>query len=156
MLRVVKVRLYPTSKQKMLLLKTFGSCRFVYNLMLDKKIETYRKDKTSLSTFSLINELPILKKENFDWLKEVDSTSLQQSIKNMDKAYQGFFKGGDFPKFKSRHQLTQSYQTTNAKIVDNNSIKLPKHNGKEVGLDIGVKKLATLSDGTEFRRLHLL
>ena len=199
MLRVVKVRLYPTLEQQTLLSKIFGSVRFVYNTMLDKKIKAYQLDKTSISAFSLIKELPIMKNSDFDWLKEVDSTALQQSIKNMDSAYKSFFKGGGFPKFKSKHQLRQSYQTTTAKILNNTIIKLPKlgnveirgwrefegklktvtvsfyagqyhaslifddgkdfiapkHNGKEIGLDIGVKVLATLSDGTKYKPLEL-
>jgi putative transposase len=90
-LNIVKVRLYPNEEQKTILEKTFGSVRFVYNQMLEKKIKAYEKDKTSISCFSLIKELPKMKKSAFEWLKEVDSTALQQSIKNMDRAYQGFF-----------------------------------------------------------------
>jgi putative transposase len=117
MLNIVKVRLYPNKEQKTILHKTFGSVRFVYNTMLNKKIKAYEKDKISLSTFTLIKELPQMKKANFEWLKEVDSTSLQQSIKNMDKAYQGFFKlKRGYPKFKSRHHSKQTYQTTTAQI----------------------------------------
>jgi len=119
MLNIVKVRLYPNKEQKTILHKTFGSVRFVYNTMLDKKIKAYEKDKISISTFTLIKELPLMKKSNFEWLKEVDSTSLQQSIKNMDKAYQGFFKlKKGYPKFKSRHHSRQSYQTTTANIKE--------------------------------------
>jgi len=117
MLNIVKVRLYPTDKQKAILSKTFGSVRFIYNFMLETKIEAYKNDKTSISAFELIKKLPKMKKFNFEWLKEVDSTSLQQSIKNMDKAYQGFFKlKKGFPKFKSRHNSKQTYQTTTAQI----------------------------------------
>jgi len=119
MLNIVKVRLYPNEEQKAILHKTFGSVRFVYNVMLDKKIKAYEKDKTSISTFTLIKELPQMKKFDFEWLKEVDSTALQQSIKNMDKAYQGFFKlKRGYPKFKSRHHSKQSYQTTTAQIKE--------------------------------------
>ena len=119
MLNIVKVRLYPNKEQKTILHKTFGSVRFVYNTMLDKKIKAYEKDKISLSSFTLIKELPLMKKSDFEWLKEVDSTSLQQSIKNMDKAYQGFFKlKRGYPKFKSRHHSRHSYQTTTAKLKE--------------------------------------
>ena len=58
MLNIVKVRLYPNKEQKAILHKTFGSVRFVYNTMLNKKIKAYEKDKTSISTFTLIKELP--------------------------------------------------------------------------------------------------
>jgi len=198
-LNIVKVRLYPSEEQKTILNKTFGSVRFVYNQMLEKKIKAYEKDKTSLSCFSLIKELPIMKKTNFDWLKEVDSTSLQQSIKNMEKAYQGFFKlKRGYPKFKSRHHSRQSYQTTIAKLKedklylakigliemrgfrkfggklktvsisfeanqyhasllfdDGKEFKKPKHNGKKVGIDVGVALFATLSNGKMIKPLKL-
>jgi putative transposase len=196
MLNIVKVRLYPNDEQKNILLKTFGSTRFVYNHMLSKKINAYKEDETSISTFDLIKELPIMKKGDFEWLKEVDSTSLQQSIKNMDKAYKGFFNGGGFPKFKSRHHSRQSYQTTTAKLKedklylakigliemrgfrkfagelktvtiskeanqyhasllfdDGKEFKKPKHNGKKVGIDVGVALFATLSNGKMIKPL---
>ena len=62
MLNIVKVRLYPTDEQKAILSKIFGSVRFIYNFMLEKKIEAYKNDKTSISTFTLIKELPKMKK----------------------------------------------------------------------------------------------
>ena len=198
MLNIVKVRLYPNDEQKNILLKTFGSTRFVYNQMLSKKINAYKEDESSISTFDLIKELPIMKKGDFEWLKEVDSTSLQQSIKNMDKAYKGFFNGGGFPKFKSRHHSRQSYQTTTAKLKedklylakigliemrgfrkfdgrlktvtvsfeanqyhasllldDGEEFKKPTHNGKKVGIDVGVALFATLSNGKMIKPLKL-
>ena len=57
MLNIVKVRLYLNEEQKTILHKTFGSVRFVYNIMLDKKIKAYEKNKTSISIFELIKEL---------------------------------------------------------------------------------------------------
>ena len=199
MLNIVKVRLYPTDEQKAILSKTFGSVRFIYNFMLDKKVEAYKNDKTSISTFELIKELPQMKKSDFEWLKEVDSTSLQQSIKNMDKAYQGFFKlKRGFPKFKSRHHSRQTYQTTTAQIKneklylakvglieirgfrkfggklktvsisfeanqyhasllfdDGKEFTKPSHNGKKVGIDMGVAIFATLSNGKMHMPLKL-
>ena len=199
MLNIVKVRLYPTDEQKAILSKTFGSARFIYNFMLEKKIEAYKNNKTSISRFELIKELPKMKKSDFEWLKEVDSTSLQQSIKNMDKAYQGFFKlKRGFPKFKSRHHSRQTYQTTTAQIKneklylakvglieirgfrkfggklktvsisfeanqyhasllfdDGKEFTKPSHNGKKVGIDMGVAIFATLSNGKMHMPLKL-
>ena len=198
MLRVVKVRLYPTDEQQNILAQTFGSVRFVYNYMLDKSINTYQATKKSLSAFTLNKELPIMKKGEFPWLKNVDSTSLQQTILNMEKAYKGFFNGGGFPKFKAKHDSYQSYQTTTAKMKgdklfltkvglvtikgmrdfegklktvtvslvagqyhasllfdDGKEFVKPQHNGKVVGLDIGVKILATLSNGDMHQPLEL-
>ena len=125
MLNVVKVRFYPNEEQITILSKTFGSCRFVYNYMLDTKNKEYAKTQINLGAFTLIKKLPIMKNSDFPWLKDVDSTSLQQTIKNMDKAFKGFFNGGGFPKFKSKHDAHQSYQTTTAKIKGD-SLFLPK------------------------------
>ncbi|EJF06145.1 transposase, partial [Thiovulum sp. ES] len=131
MLRVVKVRLYPNKKHIELLSQHFGSSRFIYNFMLSQKNENYQNG-INISTYDLKKQLPQMKKsDNFSWLKEVDSTSLQNSVLNLDKAYKNFFrqvKNGEkagFPKFKSRHNTKQSYQTSTAKIR-NSKLYLPK------------------------------
>jgi putative transposase len=146
MLQVVKVRLYPNAEQKQLLLQHFGSCRFVYNRMLDMKIKDYGEG-IKTSAYDLKKLLPVMKKsEEFSWLKEIDSTALQNSILNMDKAYQNFFrrvKNGEksgFPQFKSRHDSRQSYQSSTSSIKEN-KLYLPKigliktkfHRGEIIG-----------------------
>jgi len=125
MLRVVKVRLYPTEEQQNILAQTFGSTRFVYNYMLDKSIKAYQSTKKTLNVNALKKELPTMKKGDFPWLKDVDSTSLQYTILNMEKAYKRFFNGGGFPKFKAKHDSRQSYQTTTARLLGD-KLYLPK------------------------------
>ncbi len=131
MLKVVKVRLYPNKEQQLLIHKTFGSCRFVYNQLLDAKIKAYECGD-NLSIYELKKRLvPMKKAKGGEFLNEVDSTALQNSILNMDKAFKNFFrkvKQGErkgFPKFKSKHNSYQSYQTSTAKIK-NNKLYLPK------------------------------
>ena len=134
-LRAYKYRLYPNKKQQELINKTIGCCRFVYNYYLNKKIELYKVEQKSMSYNACANDLKLLKKEK-EWLKEVDSISLQQSLKDLDVAYQNFFrriKNGDkqvgFPKFKSKKNPKQSYRTQNVNnniSIDGNKIKLPK------------------------------
>lgn len=134
-LRAYKYRLYPNKKQEELINKTIGCCRFVYNYYLNKKIELYKVEQKSMSYNACANDLKYLKKEK-EWLKEVDSISLQQSLKDLDVAYQNFFrrvKNGDkqvgFPKFKSKKNPKQSYRTQNVNnniSIDGNKIKLPK------------------------------
>ncbi len=134
-LRAYKYRLYPNKKQQELINKTIGCCRFVYNYYLNKKIELYKVEQKSMSYNACANDLKHLKKEK-EWLKEVDSISLQQSLKDLDVAYQNFFrrvKNGDkqvgFPKFKSKKNPKQSYRTQNVNnniSIDGNKIKLPK------------------------------
>jgi putative transposase len=86
-----KFRIYPDSEQEELLNKHFGATRFIYNYSLDLKIKTYQKDKKSISCFDIIKLLPKLKKK-YEWLKEINSQSLQMSIRNLDNAFTKFFK----------------------------------------------------------------
>jgi putative transposase len=148
MLKGLKYRLYPINSQKELIAKHIGSSRFVYNLALETKNTAYLGSKHNFSPFDLIKQLPELKKE-CEWLKEVNSQSLQQSIQNMDIAFKKFFKGAGFPKFKSKHRGKQSFSIPQNVIVENNLLIIPKF--KE-GIDIvlhreikGILKSATIS-----------
>lgn len=106
-----KFRIYPNEKQRVLIAKTFGCARFVYNYYLDKKIKLYEESKQSLGYNACSADLTLLKKET-EWLKEVDACALQSSLKNLDAAYQKFFKEhSGFPKFKSKHDSKKSYTT---------------------------------------------
>ncbi|GJM58378.1 hypothetical protein EROP_20710 [Erysipelotrichaceae bacterium OPF54] len=90
--KACKFRLYPTVAQKILLAKTFGCVRLVYNHWLDRKISQYKEDQTALSYTSCAKELTVLKKtDQYDFLKEVDSISLQQSLRHLDQVFQNFF-----------------------------------------------------------------
>jgi len=148
MLKGLKYRLYPTNSQKELIAKHIGSSRFVYNLALETKNSAYLGSKHNFSPFDLIKQIPELKKE-CEWLKEVNSQSLQQSIQNMDIAFKKFFKGAGFPKFKSKHKGRQSFSVPQNVIVENGLLVIPKF--KE-GINIvlhrlikGTVKSATIS-----------
>jgi putative transposase len=125
MLKGLKYRLYPTNSQKELIAKHIGSSRFVYNLALETKNTAYLGYNHNFSPFDLIKQLPELKKE-CEWLKEVNSQSLQQSIQNMDIAFKKFFKGAGFPKFKSKHKGKQSFSIPQNVIIENNLLIIPK------------------------------
>ena len=91
MLRVVKVRLYPNDAQKQLLSQHFGSARVAYNVMLRKSIDAHEAGE-KISVYELKKLLPIMKQtDEFGWMKEVDSTALQNAVINLDKAYKHFF-----------------------------------------------------------------
>jgi len=116
-LRAYKYRIYPNKTQAELINKTIGCYRFVYNYYLAKKINLYKTEQKSMNYTACANDLKNLKKE-YEWLKEVDSISLQQSLRDLDTAYQNFFrriKNGEkevgFPKFKSKKNPKQSYRT---------------------------------------------
>lgn len=127
--RAYKYRIYPNKKQEELIQKTFGCSRFVYNYFLDLKIKSYNEDKKSINYNKTSKLLTQLKSEK-EWLKEPDKDSLQKSLKDLDCAYQNFFKNHNgFPKFKSKKDRNKSYRTscTNNNIrFENNHIKLPK------------------------------
>lgn len=127
--KAYKYRIYPNKKQKELLSKTFGCCRFVYNHYLNRRVVLYKEKNKSLTYNQNSKDLTSLKKE-LTWLKEVDSTALQSSLKDLDVAYQKFFKEhSGFPKFKSKRTYRYSYKS---KVVGKNIqynvkyIKLPK------------------------------
>ena len=128
--KAYKFRIYPNKKQKEILAKTFGCCRFVYNHYLAKKIALYKTSNTTLTYNQCCSDLTQLKNELI-WLKEVDKFSLQNSLKDLDNAYQKFFKEHNgFPKFKSKKKIHKySYRTSftnnNIEFCDKH-IKLPK------------------------------
>ena len=198
--KAYKFRIYPNKTQEVLIQKTFGCTRFVYNHYLAKRIDLYQKENQTLSYGSCSADMTKLKKE-LDWLKEVDSTALQSSLKDLDIAYQNFFrrlKQGNqkagFPKFKSKRNNHKSYKTKMNIRLDEKTIQLPKlgkikckvsrqiegriisatvsqtpsgkyfvslictevypqqleQSGELIGLDLGLKEFAILSNGEKF------
>ena len=131
-LKSYKYRIYPNKEQEILIQKTFGCCRFVYNQTLAYRIELYQTQEKSMSKFDSINYMVRELKSKYEWLLEPDKFALSNAIENLDNAYQKFFKEhSGFPRFKSRHNHRKSYTT---KITNNNievsfeksQIKLPK------------------------------
>ena len=104
MLKGIKVRIYPDYLKQTEINKLLGCSRFVYNYSLNLKSTTYKESKTNLSTSDLNKE--IIKLKNTDthiWLKDAHSKVIQQSLIDLDKSYNNFFKNGSgFPKFKSK------------------------------------------------------
>lgn len=198
--RGFKYRIYPNASQRDQIARTLGCCRFVYNRALDVKKSAYAKTGKTVSWAELSRMLPAWKRDSeTSWLAQADSMALQQSVRDLDRAYKNFFRrvreGGKpgFPKFKSRRHSRQSYRTNGGKVVDRNHIALPKlgtvrakvsrplqgrfmsvtvsldaagryfatflctdvpakeasATDREVGIDLGVETLATLSDGTK-------
>mgnify|MGYP001125190380 FL=1 len=194
--KAYKFRIYPSKEQEILIAKTTGCSRFVFNHFLAKWNDTYKATGKGLTYNSCSSQLTQLKKE-LVWLKEVDSIAIQSSLKNLADAYSRFFKKqNDAPRFKSKKNKVQSYTTkhTNGNIaIVGNKIKLPKlglvrfaksrevhgrilnatvrrnpsgkyfvsilvetevqpleKTGSSIGIDVGLKTFATLSDGTPY------
>ena len=106
MIKTLRVRLYPSEKQKILLEKHFGSCRFVWNHFLEVRNKYYAQHKNDkkkgLSGFDTMKMLTILKKEAI-WLNEINSQSLQHSLLRLDMAFKSFFRHNtEYPAFRSR------------------------------------------------------
>lgn len=199
--KAYRFRIYPTKEQEILLGKHFGHCRFVFNMFLSERKIKYENEKISLNYYDNAKSLTELKKDKeFVWLKEVNSQSLQSSIKNLDTAYKNFFKHGcGFPRFKSKHDK-QSFKVPQNVFVKDDKLIIPKFRegiklilhrkiegsplfatisktktgkyyasitceedykpfkktNKDVGIDIGIKELAILSDGSRYGNIKLL
>lgn len=119
-----KFRIYPNKFQEEQIQKTFGCCRYVYNHYLALRKAKYEADKSNMNYYECAKDLTILKKVN-EWLKEVDSQALQQSLRNLEAGFQNFFRrvknkeNPGYPKFKSKKNRYKSYRTTQAKVLDN-------------------------------------
>jgi putative transposase len=198
MLRAYQYQLFPNKRQSEMIEKTLGICRLLYNIGLETKIRAWQSAQKRLSAIDLCYQLPELK-ESYPWMNEVDSQAIQASIKKLDNAFEGFFKGKGFPKFKSKRGR-QSFQCpNNSRKVDfeKGTITVPKipnikaaisrifegqiktitiirnptgkyfasilvDNKKEIpakpnirpettiGIDVGIKSFAVISDGRLF------
>lgn len=131
--KAYKYRIYPNKEQELLMKRTFGCVRFVYNQMLANRKETYEKykhDKEMLKRQKYLT--PAAYKKEYPWLKEVDSLALANAQMNLNSTYNNFFRdlSVGFPKFKSKHRDKKSYTTNNQKgsirIIDHNHIRIPK------------------------------
>lgn len=136
-LKAYKIRIYPNKQQIEQIAKTFGCCRFVYNYYLAKSIKDYeeaRKSNTYNQNSSLLTQMKKL--DEYAFLKEVEAMSLQSSLRDLDTAYQNFFrnikqgKNLGFPKFKKKSASRQSYKSTYSTPAQfhclDNKIFLPK------------------------------
>ena len=129
-----KFRLYPSREQENQILRTFGCCRFVFNYYLAKRKDVYEQSGKTFNYYDCARDMTQLKK-SLEWLCEVDATALQSSLRDLDTAFQNFFrrvKQGEkpgYPRFKSKHDHRQSYKSkcvgTNIKVLDK-AVQLPK------------------------------
>jgi putative transposase len=199
--KAVKVRIYPTPEQEILLAQHFGCARWWWNYALNKSIETYKETGKGLSRAALNALLPQLKKEEETaWLSECYSQVLQVTTLNLTTAYKNFFEGrARFPRFKSKHSRQSIQYPQNVK-VEKGAVKLPgkiarvkakihsqiegtiktvtvskdpsgkyyasiltelegenpqvSTEGKVVGVDLGLKHFAVVSDGSKVSKFN--
>ena len=199
--RAYKFRIYPTLEQISFFAKSFGCVRKVHNLMLDDRKKAYEEYKsTGIKTKY---PTPAKYKEEYPYLKEVDSLALANAQLNLEKAFKNFLKNKDFgfPKYKCKSNPVQSYTTNNQNTIyiKDSYIKLPKlkslvkiklhrkikgiiksvtisknsinhyfasilceeeleelaKTNKNIGIDLGIKEFATMSDCTKVENLKL-
>lgn len=137
--KAFKFRIYPSNNQTNLIEKSFGCYRFIYNSMLAERkaaYEKYKDDRQSLWTYKYKTEKDY--KQEFEWLKEVESSSLQQARIDLSSAYTNFFKSisgksnqsSAFPKFHkkgSKESFRIMMNNSNIKLdFENRKIKIPK------------------------------
>lgn len=157
LLKAYKTEINPNKEQIELIHKTIGTCRYVYNLYLQKCNDQYQKDSTFLSGYDfskwLNNEYAT--QEEYKWIKEVSSKAVKQSIMNGDKAFKRFFKKlSSYPKFKKKSDYG-SFYLIGAIHVKRHLIQLPtlgKVKLKEKGyIPFHKVKSATISrEGTKY------
>lgn len=125
MIKAYKYCLLPDEKQAERLNRWFGMCRFIYNLGLEVKIASWAAAKKNVSSFALMRQMTELKRSECPWLEDAPRLSLEAVLNNLGVAYDRFFKGSGFPKFKKRNGR-QSIMFRQSLSVNANFIRLPK------------------------------
>jgi len=122
-----KYRIYPTKEQEILLAKHFGAKRFVWNYFLDQRKKAYLENDKTLNYYDNAGSLTKLKKEDdYTWIKEVNSQSVQASLRDLEVAYTRFFsKQGKFPRFKSKRDR-QSFRIPQSTTYKDGLLEIPK------------------------------
>ena len=125
-----KYRIYPNKAQAVILSQFFGCCRFVYNRCLSYRKEVYTLEKRNVSQYECMRLVTQMRHDpDCAWLSSCDSMSLQESIKDLNKAFANFFeKRGGYPKFHKKSSV-QTYRTRNQSggiRIEENRIVLPK------------------------------
>ena len=153
--RGYKYRIYPNKEQEILIQKTFGCARFIYNKMLENRITTYEKYKENkIELKKQKYRTPASYKGEFPWLKEVDSLALANAQMDLDKAYKNFFRDPKvgYPKYKSKHKDRKSYTTNNQKgsirIIDENHIRIPILKDLKIKMHRPIKENSSIKAAT--------
>ena len=151
MLLAYKYRIYPTKADKILLAKHFGCCRFLYNYFLTYRKEEHQKGN-KVSYYITQKELTKMKtKEEYSWLNEVASQSLQMAIQQLDDAYKKFFRQqGGYPNYKSKHSSKQSCSFPQNVKISENRVYLPKFikNGIRINLHRNIPEGSSIKQAT--------
>ena len=142
MLKAIKIRIYPDSVQKDFISKQLGCCRLIYNKLLDYKKTQYEQYNKNTSLSQMGKYLTTLKKQdNFLFLNNVHSKILQQSLNDLNSAYENFFKlHKGYPKFKSKKDTKQSCRFPND-VFNRKNYVCNKINGNRITLITQLKNI---------------
>lgn len=205
MITSYKTEINPTEEQKILINKTIGTCRFVYNFFISHNKEIYEKEKRFVTGYDFskwLNNNFLPNNKEYSWIKDVSSKSVKKAIMNSETAFKRFFKKqAKFPRFKKKKDKQSMYFVRNKTdcLCERHRIKIPTlgwvrlkekdyipinkdiksgvitkeadryyvsvlieadipsvnynyTNG--IGIDLGLKSFAVLSDGREFKNIN--
>lgn len=126
--RAYKFRFYPDSDQEIILARTFGSARFVYNYMLRVRTDAWYERQERIGYHETSKLLTELKKQpEYEWLKDVSSVPVQQSLQHLQNAFTNFFaKRAAYPSFKSKHGKQSATYVASAFKWTENTLTLAK------------------------------
>jgi putative transposase len=127
--RAYKYRFYPTKEQILQLAHSFGCSRFVYNRFLKLRMDTYYEKKEKINYHKTSDLLTNLKKEkDFAWLNDISSVVLQQTLRNLDKAFTNFFAGrARYPQFKKKNSKQSIRLVNTAFSFSNGKLTIAKN-----------------------------
>ena len=133
MMKCYKTEIKPTEEQKLIINKTIGVSRFIYNFYIAHNKEVYEKEKKFVSAYDFskwLNNEYIPQNQEYKWIKEVYSKAIKQSIINAETSFKRFFKHkSKFPKFKKKNKSNvKMYFVKNTKtdcLVERHRIKIP-------------------------------
>ncbi|MDD2535198.1 MAG: transposase, partial [Macromonas bipunctata] len=126
--RAYRFRFYPTPEQEVILARTFGCVRFVYNYMLRLRTEAWERRQERMGYNDTSAALTLLKKQpEYTWLNAVSSVPLQQALRHLQTAFGNFFaKRGRYPQFKRKGSHQSAEYTASAFRWDGQALKLAK------------------------------
>ena len=133
--KAYKFKLQPLKQDIDFLNQCFGNTRFLYNYFLNYRSESYEKYKLKVNYKDTSKVLTQMKKnEQYAWLKDVPSIPLQQSLRNLEDAFQRFFKKqAKYPQFKHKHkQQSATFLLSGNTKIENNCIVISQHSKKYV------------------------
>lgn len=128
-MKTLTVRIFPTEEQEKIIWRHIGACRFIWNWSLENQIKEYRLTRHRIGYTKICKELTKLKAtEEFNWLNEISITSLQQTLRELDRAYNDYFTNDKgFPKFKRKKNIKKSYPVESRKFYfDGEYIQIAK------------------------------